>query len=170
MEWKYWVSFFFLLLIFSSFPTAAQNTYHKDSLYSVVQTAPEDTSKVITYLKYGKIFKTSLPDTAASYYEKARRLAVRLNYKKGLKEYMFDHIAILDNKGSYQDALESAQQALSISRELNDSEGIGGAYHSVGNDYQYLGETELAIKNYLKACDIFEKLGTNAGSWGLRII
>jgi two-component system NarL family sensor kinase len=160
MKWQYGISI--LLPIFAHFTMAAQNTQYtpyKDSVYRVLRNAGEDTEKVLSYLKYGKIFKTSSPDTAAFYYEKARRLAVHLNYKNGLKLYLFDQIVILNNRGSYQEALLSGQQALSLSTELKDADGIGGAYHSLGNDYQFLGETELAIKNYLKACEIFEKNG-----------
>jgi two-component system, NarL family, sensor kinase len=149
----------FLLMTLSYFRSASQNIHYKDSLHSLLQLLPEDSTKVLSYLSYGKLFKTSNSDTAAFYYEKARQLAVRLNYKKGLKEYLFDHIFILNYKGSYQEALESGQKLLLLSLELNDPDGIGGAYHSLGNDYQYLGATEPAIKNYLKACEIFEKTG-----------
>lgn len=65
-------------------------------------------------------------------------------------------IVSLEGLGHYQEALETGRQWLAWATRMHDSTGIGAACISIGSEYQYLGETQLAIQQYLKASEVFE--------------
>lgn len=135
-----------------------QSTAYKDSLYRVLQTAIEDSNKVISYLKYGELFETSDPDSALYYYQKSWELGKALNYKRGMGMNISYQIVILNNRGKFREALALCEQAVEMYKELKSERDIAIAYNNLGNEYQYLGELRLAVKNYLLATDIVEKL------------
>lgn len=136
----------------------SQSTAYKDSLYRVVESAVEDSNKVISYLRYGELFETSDPDSALYYYHKSWELGKALNYKRGLGMNISYQIVILNNRGKFREALALCEQAVEMYKELKSERDIAIAYNNLGNEYQYLGELRLAVKNYLLATDIVEKL------------
>ncbi len=149
-----------LLLLFYEV-SICQKLSNKDSLFKVVQTAREDTNKVVTYLNYGAIFEMSDPDSAMWYYMKSWQLGKRLNYQRGLAMNISYQIVILNNKGKYKEALELCRQALEIYNQLHSQKDIAIVYNNLAYEYESLGELEPAIEYYLKSAAISEKLGNH---------
>lgn len=137
----------------------------KDSIRSVLKTAPEDTAKVETYLLYGEFFETANPDSAVYYYEKARELSEHLHYQKGIATYISYYVFVLLNHGEYEKALALNLQALDIYKALPSTRDIAVVYNNIANCYDDLGNLEFALENYLLADQYFKKTDTTSNRY-----
>lgn len=59
--------------------------------------------------------------------------------------------------------MEQFQQALSLSEELNDKDGMAVAYNNIGVIYNDVGNTTKALEYYQKSVDINKELGDKLG-------
>lgn len=146
---------FFLLNLTSA---KSQQTA-RDSLFQLLTTASPDKGKVLLYLQYGEIFKSSNPDTAEYYYQKAKSLAIRLNDQKGLTKYLSFQIHLLNQKAEFEEGLSAAQQDVAIAEQLKDPAILVQGYNNMANEYEYLGDLQSASAYYLKSLKLASSTG-----------
>ncbi|MBD2003868.1 MULTISPECIES: CHAT domain-containing protein [Cyanophyceae] len=79
--------------------------------------------------------------------------ALRL-YQEGSQQF---------NRGQFQEALQAAQQALVIFREIGDRQGEANSLMGLGGAYGYLGQYQQAIESYQQALAIQRELGDRRG-------
>jgi len=149
------ISFIFCLFCYSS---RAQNNHYRDSLWQLVQSAKEDTTKIDLYLQYGDLYRLTQPDSATLFYQKAGKLADRLHFNRGTTAYISHYIEVLNNKGLYTQALALCEQSVKLNQQMGNQRDLARAYNNVANEYQYLGALSSASEYYLKAIRISEDL------------
>jgi len=135
-----------------------QRPAYRDSLAQLIHTRPDDSSKVMHYYQYGEIYETSNPDSAVWYYAKAKSLAEKLSFKKGIAMFASYQIVVLNNRGKFREALELCKEAVAIYEEVGNKSELGTAYINLGSEWQYLSDFQSAAENYLKANKIGEEL------------
>ncbi len=159
------------LFVTSSFALAQQSK--TDSLFSVLKTQKEDTSKVNTLISIARQFRSNNPDTSIYFANEAISIATKLNYKTGIGEsYLLKGVA-LTYLGKYQDALKNINDALKLFDELLSSENLtdksktmklkARAYGSIGNIYEEQGKYDEALKSNLQAMKLGEETGDKPG-------
>ena len=75
-------------------------------------------------------------------------------FNQGVEEYY---------RSQYRQALQSWQQALTISREIGDRQGEGNALGNLGNAYYSLGQYQQASDYYQQALTIAREIGDRQG-------
>jgi len=130
-----------------------------DSLFQLLTTASPDKGKVLLNLQYGETFKTSNPDSAEYYYQKAKSLATRLNDQKGLSKYFSCQIHLLNQKAEFEEGLSAAQEDVAIAEQLKDPAILVQAYNNMANEYEYLGDLQPASEYYLKSLKLASSTG-----------
>jgi two-component system, NarL family, sensor kinase len=130
----------------------------KDSLLQCIATAPNDSIKVHALYSYGELFENTTADSAVYYYNTAKALAQKIGYKKGVAAYASHYIVILNNRGSFKEALTVAKEALEIYKTIGDKKDLATAYLNVGSEWQYLSDFTLAADYYLQAKKLAEDI------------
>lgn len=128
-----------------------QEQIRKESLVHQLKTAGEDTAAVDLYYNYGETIENDNPDSAAYYYKKAKALAEKIKFNKGVAAFSSHYIVILNNEGKFREALSTAQEALEIYKKIGDKKDLAVAYLNVGSEWEYLSDFEQAAAYYLIA-------------------
>ncbi|ATP56924.1 hypothetical protein CPT03_10750 [Pedobacter ginsengisoli] len=138
-----------------------QSITKKDSLLKLLPKAKEDTTKVLLYIDIGNLYELDSPQTAQKYYLMAGNLSKRLGYKRGIIKYISNYTAILNEKGGFEKSLVLNKQAFQIARDINDKLYIAKTAANIGNNFNYLNESDSAIYYYETAGRYFEEIGNN---------
>ena len=153
------ILFFLLILSLNTFQSLYSQDYAaKDSLWKLTQKENSDTNKVMWLMQYGELFETSNPDTALFYYHQAKRMAEKLQYKKGLSTFTSYSIVILNNQGKFREALELCKENLQRWEGSGNQQELAIANINVGSEWQYLGDLESAADSYIKALQYAEQI------------
>lgn len=153
---SYFIFYLFLSCSLSSF---AQSI---DSLESVLKKSiAEDTSRVniLNQLAWGLRLTDHLK--SLEYIQEAEKIALNLNYEKGLGMILTSKAAITIRVGNYNKSVEYVLQALRIFEKLNNQNGIAQCYNYIGLIQNGQNNHIEAIKNFRKSGAIFKKLGEN---------
>ena len=124
---------------------------HVDSLENLINTTPNDTTKVwllnrlVTTLREGDNTK------ALGYARKAKELADVLNYEPGLAIALENLGWLSYRHGDYATAFQLATQALQISERRNDPLAVARCLNSIGAIYYEQKQYDAAIVNFRKA-------------------
>jgi two-component system, NarL family, sensor kinase len=147
-----------LLILFLLLPALlpAQTKKNKDSLLLAASGA--DSAAVDALYQYGELFENSQDDSAAYYYKKAKALAEKTGYKKGMAVFASHYIVILNNRGQFREALTITKEALEFYKTGNDKKELAVAYLNVGSEWQYLSDFGLAAEYYLLAKKMAEDI------------
>lgn len=117
--------------------------------------ATTDNDQFATWLHRGeKELSNGNIDSAEFWYNKAHTLALKLNDRRKIAEYISDYVRLLNNQSKYQQALGLAKELLTIGRALKDTTIIANAYGSIGNQYIYLGSFKEAAKHTVTALNL----------------
>lgn len=106
-----------------------------------------------------KMYEQDKIDSAIYYCLKARDVAYRVGYKRGIADYISTHLPILNRQGKYREALALAKEGIAVCQEIGDRVLISVAYNNAANDYQYLGDFKSAARDYLNALVYIENTG-----------
>jgi signal transduction histidine kinase len=144
-----------------------------DSLFSVLKTTTQDTTRVNVLNMIADEFRSNDPDTAIYFSNKALALATRTNYKMGVAGAYLSQGAAKIYLGEYEEAFKNNTEALKICNELlhkeeyNDTTQIlklkARAYNNIGNIYDNQGNYPEALKNHFAALKIREKTADKLG-------
>ena len=137
----------------------AQAHMNKDSLLRLLPAAKEDTAKVQLYLDIGYQYELNDPETAISYYQKARELGEKLSYTRGLIRYFAQYSTIFENRGQLDSSLILGKEGLALSYQLNDKREIGKSEANLGITYVHLAVYDSAVYHFETAVRYFEQEG-----------
>jgi len=147
------VCLFCLLLSFSY--GQEENT---DSIFRVLNTIPEDSSKVDLMIDLSKQNCISNPDTAIYYAHEARLLAEKVDYQSGVAlAYKYEGMVyymqteLFETIQLWKLSLETFQGIGDKNGEANMRNNIGAIYFNQGNDVK-------AIENYLESLRVAEEI------------
>lgn len=98
-------------------------------------------------------------DLAMDYYNMALDIYIETGSLKN-EAIVYGNIAnIYLTKGEYQEAYDHIIKSIKINEEIDYKRGIAIQYQTLGRYYDLVGNTELAVENYLAAYDKFNELG-----------
>ncbi len=80
-------------------------------------------------------------------------------YKKGKAKSLKIQGIYFKLTEDFPKALHCYQQAIKISREINDQHTMAACYNNIGNIYNSQGNYPLAMENYQKTLSLFDKIG-----------
>jgi signal transduction histidine kinase/Flp pilus assembly protein TadD len=147
----------------------AQKQQKIDSLLNLLKTSKEDTSKVMYLNNIGNEMMYSNPDSAILLGNKARTLAEKLKWKKGISNSLGHLGRCYFLSGNYSKALDYYFKALNMSEELLDKAAIAIHLQNIGAVYSKNGDFHKALTYLFKALKMGEELGSKpiqAGSLG----
>lgn len=130
-----------------------------DSLRKLLKANSIDSIKAQLLLQLGECYETSQPDTALNYYQQAKDLSEKINYRKGLADYCSYSIVVLNNLGRYKEALELCVQTQRMYEGSSDWNELATCLINTGSEWQYLSDLQSASSNYLRAAQLLEKTG-----------
>jgi tetratricopeptide (TPR) repeat protein len=120
-----------------------------DSIRTVIKTTTVDTTKVKALIQLGtELFESSSFNELNGYFEEAKDLAKKINYKNGYSHACTILGILYFNQGLYDRALESHLISLKIREESGDPKRIAACA-------QNLGIVCVALKNYDKAFEYY---------------
>jgi signal transduction histidine kinase len=148
-----------------------------DSLFQVLKTSKDDTTKVNTLNRLSGKIKNTDPDTANYFAGEAQALAMKLNYKVGLADSYLNMGAALMILGDNEKAVANCNNALTLYEQIltapggfekkDDTSKIlrqkAGAYNVIGLINYHQGNNAEALKNYLISLKICEEIGDKQG-------
>ncbi|MEN8121285.1 MAG: tetratricopeptide repeat-containing sensor histidine kinase, partial [Bacteroidota bacterium] len=134
-----------------------------NGLFEQLNTAKEDTGKVVILNKLSKSYKRSNPDSALSFAKKAEALALNLNDSVGLAESYNNYGNIYKNQGFYILAMTMYQKSLKISEEINYKQGLGKLYNNIGILHFIQKNYDISMEYYEKSLKIKDSLGDKKG-------
>jgi signal transduction histidine kinase len=137
----------------------AQTASKKDSLQQLMAVSKDDSNAVLHYYSYGELLESDAPDSAAFYYKKAKALAEKIGYKKGIAAFASNYIVILNNRGQFREALNVAKEALQLYQTIGNKRDLAVANLNVGSEWQYLSDFSLAADYYLAAKKMADEIG-----------
>jgi signal transduction histidine kinase len=134
-------------------------TKQTDSLIVVLKTSVDDTSKVNTLIVLSGRLLNSNTENALSYANKAKTLAEKLGFTRGLA-YSLKSIGMCYYvQGNYIETLLFWNQSLSTFQSINDKLGIANMLNNLGAVNFNQGDDEKAIEYYLESLKVAEEIG-----------
>ncbi|MCW3093284.1 MAG: tetratricopeptide repeat protein [Ferruginibacter sp.] len=156
MKWKIKLLYFFT--VFVSIVSFAQENA-TDSLQRVVATHNDDSLKVNALISLATAGAQSEPQKAIEYAIKAKELATKVGYKKGLG-YAYKWMGIINNyKGKYFEALDYSNKSLNVFESIGDEVGISNLLNNLGYFYGDKGKDPKALEYYQKSLQLARKHG-----------
>jgi two-component sensor histidine kinase/tetratricopeptide (TPR) repeat protein len=141
----------------------AQDQPKIDSLFQVLRTARQDTSKVLLLYELSREFFNSDIERAEKFSNRALFLSERLGYKKGIA-LSYNNLGIINYyKAIYNVALGYHDRSLELMTEIGDRKGMAGSHNNKGAVYTQQGEYSLAIEEYLSSIRLLEELNDQEG-------
>ncbi|MFH1319196.1 MAG: tetratricopeptide repeat protein [Bacteroidota bacterium] len=169
-------------IFFFSFPdtcigTGSQDRTIVDSLETVLHTAKEDTTRIITLIQLSQEYWYTRPDTAYVIAKDAYSISGKLalsgdeggTFRKQMADAANSMAASFYFRSDFPNALKHWLNSLKINEELEDKTGIARSLGNIGLVYHRQGEYHQALKYYfksLKAEKEIEHLSGIAGSLG----
>ncbi len=141
--------FFISTFIFLNFSLFAQPKISIDSLEQQLISLSEDTNKVNVLLQLGKQYKQISADTSIIYFQKAIKLAKKINILNSISKCSETLGSFYADYGNYSKAIKYYQEALDINTRLKDKAGIAKNFSDIGTIY-------FSQSNYDKALNYFE--------------
>ncbi len=156
------VVLFILTLCFARSASAQSALGDKDSLVATLKTLPQDTNRVNSLLRLGKIAsQAGVYDTAIIYAQQALDLATKLQFNRAIGTANIDMGASYWYVGNYTQALNVNYAALDVFQKINDQKGISQAYNNMGIVYASQQNFTKALECYLTTLGIKRALGDN---------
>lgn len=97
---------------------------------------------------------------AVALFDKAEKLALETNYKRGLVLVYADSSEIYESQDKPEKAIELANKAIHIADEISDPRYLGNAYQTLSIVYSAKGEHDKAIEYSMKDLELNEMTGS----------
>jgi signal transduction histidine kinase len=167
----------FLLIVIASIAKLSFCQKHGqekiDSLFTVLKTAKEDSSKVNIIIGLAYEFLIYNPDSAVFFANEALVHATKINCKLGIVDAHIVIGRVLINLGKYKEAVKNYTDALALCDELLPSatpasrtkilKRKGNAYLNIGGIKEYQGDYPEGLKNCFDALRIYQEVGYKRG-------
>ncbi|PRD49293.1 hypothetical protein C5745_01320 [Sphingobacterium haloxyli] len=102
--------------------------------------------------------KERLPDSAEYYFKQAGNLANQLNSESGKLLFAGNYSVFLYDQVRFDEAMEYAQLALTISLRLNNRPKAAAAYNNIALQHQAKGQLKEAANNLISALEISNEI------------
>lgn len=156
------VSFIALFLAFF-YIGKAQNQTDVTTLKNEVEKASNDSVKLEAYRKIYKYYEYTYPDSALYYLNKGHDFFRKRGYKRGIAFMLTMQAHVFETRGMDDWARKKYNDCLAMFAELNDAEGLAGAYNGLGMLEGKAGNFDTSTKYFHKALKLYERTGnTNA--------
>ncbi len=162
------LSVYFLLLNLTllAFQAAAQGA-KIDSLLTVIEGIPEDSSKVLIYLDIAHEYRQLGDNEALHWHEKAQSLAVRIGYSQGLYKSYHDLAYHHLLKGEFNDAIAQFGLAHMLSDSIGFEEGTYESLFQMGVTLRRTAAYDQAAEYLLAARDYYDHAGKKSEMGGV---
>ncbi len=138
--------------------TIAQNNL-SDSLISALNKTLPDTDRIDILNKIGWELRSSVPDSAYQYLEKAVSLADSIKDMRRLAT-AYRYLGIVSkNLSKLDEALENYEKAESLFKQLADRKGQAEVLNNIGYVYHVKGDNTRAIEKLIACRTLAEELG-----------
>lgn len=148
---------FLSLLLLSSLSVFAQSN-EIDSVKSVIELLPNDSSRVNKTILLSSLHYRTNPSEAVRYATIAEEMAAEINFPEGVayaqKSIGMGHYF----QGNYIDALVSWQQSLKTFESIGDKLGVANMLNNLGAVHFNQGDDSKAIEYYLQSLQVSEEL------------
>ncbi|NNE56068.1 MAG: tetratricopeptide repeat protein, partial [Flavobacteriales bacterium] len=131
-----------------------------DSVLTLVENAPDDTTKMWHYRDLAQHLMNQDSEQALLYANKSLALAQSSNHLLGQAKCFYMVGLGHDFAGRTEDAVKNITSSLKLYEQLGDQVQVGNMYNSIGVAYYYGEDFALALENYLKAAAIHEEEGS----------
>ncbi|MBX9784133.1 MAG: tetratricopeptide repeat protein [Chitinophagaceae bacterium] len=128
----------------------------KDSLLRLIAGAKEDSAGVELYIKTGNALESSNPAMAATFYQKAKSISEKINYKRGVTKSLIYYGSVTYLQGQYDSSIYYEQQALELSKINRDTLYMGICLMNMGISAQQVGDNEQALEFLLEGQRLIE--------------
>ncbi|PRD54142.1 tetratricopeptide repeat protein [Sphingobacterium gobiense] len=119
----------------------------------------QDTSRITHLVEIAKQKqKERLPDSAEYYFKQAGDLAHQLNSETGKLLFAGNYSVFLYDQVRFDEAMEYAQLALTISLRLNNRPKAASAYNNIALQHQAKGQLKEAANNLIRALEISNEI------------
>ena len=143
--------------ITASLSSSAQSGQEKQKHWHALQTAADDTSRVLALLDYGGLYYMSDYDSAEHYYRLARDLSLRINYYRGYQRYVSYQSEINNLKGLFDLNLVNLRTGLEMALKKKDPLYQGVHLSNIGNIHLFKANNDSAAWYFMQASQQFEK-------------
>jgi len=154
-----------LLLGITSTVVFAQKS-KTDSLFSCLQSANSDTTKVNILNDLGYELRSLDALKSLDYINQAIALAEKNNFLKGLAVGKVNAALVYVNTGEYDKAKELAEQGIKTAVSIGDRFNEAKGYNILGETFRYKDEYPEALKNYEIALKIRKEINDEKGIAG----
>lgn len=120
--------------------------------------AQQDSTAINNLLDRAYEKEASNPTEALKLYKKAYLKSTKSNYKIGITKALQYSGIVHSDLANYDSSIYYYNKALPYSIDADYKRGTGGLYINLGNSYQYKGEFNKVIDNYIKGIKIFETI------------
>lgn len=162
MSWKAKYIFILFTTLYCSIYLSAQHN-KTDSLLSILRSTKEDTIKVNAYNSLFLEYEFLDSEKSKEYLDNALKIALKIDYKKGIAITHTYFGFFAEDKGNYSEALNNYASSLKIYDEIGNEKGIADAYINIGNIYFHHGNYPDALKNYFASLKIKVEIKDNIG-------
>ncbi|MGB3077135.1 MAG: adenylate/guanylate cyclase domain-containing protein [Chitinophagales bacterium] len=130
-----------------------------DSLIKLINTAPDDSTKVNLLNTLSKSLFDINPDSSVTIAVISKDLAEKIKYKKGHALALKDMGIGYYLQGKYVEAINTWQQALEVYEEAGDKTGVANMLSNEGAVYFNQGDDAKALELHLKSLKMSEEIG-----------
>ena len=134
-----------------------------DSLDQVIQSAPDDTSKISLYHKISWELKSSNTTKALEYALEGYALSKKTSNQKGMESCINNVGVIRAMQGDFDQSIKDFEENLALNKEMNSIEGEATAHNNLGLVYYYKGEFSQAVEHYIASLNIYDELDNENG-------
>lgn len=124
--------------------------------------AQKDSTRIKKLLDKAYEFEVSEPRKALKIYQDAYQLSLKEKYELGAFKSMQYSGIVHNDIGNYDSALYYYRKSKPYSERMGYKRGQAQTFINIGNTYQFKGDYELAVSNYLSGLKIFETLKDSA--------
>ncbi len=140
-----------LLLLLPVFASISAQQIIIDSLKRELQTAQQDTNRVLLLGDLARVLYLSKPDTALLLGQQAYDLSEKVHYVKGTALSLNRMATAYSALGDYPKSLLLFKKALAASESLADPVGTAQAYNNIGDTYLIQRDYTKALTYFIKA-------------------
>lgn len=134
-----------------------------DALFTQLENAKSDEEKC-DLLNEIALFTINIdPDQSLNYAKKAKELAEKINYKKGLGFAYYNFGNVNYYLDEYEEGIKNLEEARKNFEEVKDEKGLGYVCNTTGEIRTLEGKYEEALSALFEGLDHFEKANDNVG-------
>ncbi len=148
---------FLISLYIFSFISSVAYSQNITSLLGELNTAKQDTNKVLLFIKIGNEYENTNLDSAATFYKRAEDLSKKLNFSVGILKYISNYTIILNMQNKFQESLALNLEAVTLAEKIKNKKQLVVAYCNTGASYYGLHLYDNCIDYFLKATLLSEE-------------